>query len=420
MPVTPSTTYESILQELANLLDGPISMDELLRQVLERKPSTAKNPRTIVRERLRWIYPRPFVFLDSKTLLPTRLAMQGARFRLSIGQPTAIRGLIEARWFQDYLLRNFDPQKMRFTDSQGNLLPVRYKTVVERKETILGTIKDSVVYIDLGTWLRRQNVARHDDLLVTVLDWQNGVFRLEIESHKKSPIRLIQERDRLLADLLYQILEEAYYQYVKTDEAIPLAYARLPDKDGCPPHHWMIVLNQDGRFRADQYTISYFDAPLPPFQAMILEQMGESPPRRLQPVTEEQRTLVYRFKVVLHHAPEVWREVEILGGQTLGDLNRVLRSAFHHNLEHLAGFWKIVPRQGKKIRYREVDLGTVDPLGGGSAANVEIAALGLKEGDQLKYVFDFSDWLEHSLTLESISPAEPGVKYPRHLKNMPT
>lgn len=219
--------------------------------------------------------------------------------------------------------------------------------------------------------------------------------------------------------MLYQILEEAYYQYAKTDEAIPLAYARLPDKDGCPPHHWMIVLNQDDRFRVDQYTISYFDAPLSPFQAMILERMGESPPRRLQPVTKEQRTLVYRFKVVLRHVPDVWREVEILGGQTLGDLNDVLISAFHHNFEHLAGFWKIVPRQGKKIRYRQVDLGIVDPLGGGSAADVEIAALGLKEGDQLKYVFDFGDRLEHRLTLESISPAEPGVKYPRCLKNEP-
>ncbi len=102
-------------------------MDELLRQVLERKPSTAKNPKSVVRERLRWIYPRPFAFLDSKTLLPTRLAMQGARFRLSIGRGAATSGLIEARRFRDYLLCDFDPQNIRFTDSQGNFLPVKIK-----------------------------------------------------------------------------------------------------------------------------------------------------------------------------------------------------------------------------------------------------------------------------------------------------
>ncbi len=86
----------------------------------------------------------------------------------------------------------------------------------------------------------------------------------------------------------------------------------------------------------------------------------------------------------------------------------------------MGGFWKRVPRFGTKTRYREVELGTVDPFGGGDGADVQIAAIGLSEGDELKYVFDLGDWIEHILTLVSIHPPEPGVEYPREIsRNKP-
>ena len=55
--------------------------------------------------------------------------------------------------------------------------------------------------------MRPQHVTRHDDLLVTVLDWHNGLFRLEVEPQKKRNATLIKARGRLLADLLYALLE---------------------------------------------------------------------------------------------------------------------------------------------------------------------------------------------------------------------
>ncbi len=109
-----------------------------------------------------------------------------------------------------------------------------------------------------------------------------------------------------------------------------MAYARLPDKDGCPPHYWMIILDQDDRFQVAQYTISYFDASLSPFQGMILEQMGESPPRRLQPVTKEQRTLVCwnlfpggarcEISVPLEERAEITRIASLAAGRLTGAL----------------------------------------------------------------------------------------------------
>ena len=39
--------------------------------------------------------------------------------------------------------------------------------------------------------------------------------------------------------------------------------------------------------------------------------------------------------------------------------------------------------------------------------------LGLAPGDELKYVYDFGDWIEHKITLEAITEPQADVKYPR-------
>jgi len=412
-------TYETILNDLAAGLTGPIALEDLIQQVLARKPSSAKDPRQIVRERLSWMSPRPFVFLDAHTLLPTHLAMQGARFRLPLGRRGAEQGYIEIAWFDSYLALRRD-QEPHFVDAEGNAIPAPRRSVSQKVNSPLGTYEHTIWFANLSDWLRPQHVTRHDDLLVTVLDWYNGLVRLEVESHKKRDATLIKARDRLLADLLYALLENAADERISVHAAIPMAYARLPEKAGCPPHHWKIVLEQDDRFLCDDYEITYADGEPGLLDRLFLEETGQPLPRRLQPVTREQKKLVYRFKAAFKHKPRIWREVEILGSQTLADLNDLLVSAFQHDFDHLAGFWKFVPRHGEKIRYREVELGTVDPFGKGEGADVQIAAIGLKEGERLKYVFDFGDWIEHTLTLQAIYPAEAGVKYPREIaRNKP-
>ena len=97
------------------------------------------------------------------------------------------------------------------------------------------------------------------------------------------------------------------------------------------------------------------------------------------------------------------------------DLNHFLVKEFKHEWDHLGGFWKLVRRGGTK-RYREIDLGTVEPFGGGNGADTCIAELDLEEGELLKWVFDFGDWFEYRLLLEHVTPAAEaasGDVYPR-------
>ena len=186
-------------------------------------------------------------------------------------------------------------------------------------------------------------------------------------------------------------------------------------KSGYPPDHWMTVLENDNRMIADDWSIRYSDGRLSPLQELERELAGETREISTVPFSKEQGNQVYRFKAALKYSPNIWREVEIQGKQTLADLNHVLVNAFNHDWDHMGGFWKLVPRKTSsgRVRYREVELGTLDPFEGGDGAKVKIVGIGLFEGDKLKFVLDFGDWIEHTLTLQSVAPSQPGEKYPR-------
>ena len=164
--------------------------------------------------------------------------------------------------------------------------------------------------------------------------------------------------------------------------------------------------------RWDGSLINYSETP-----GLVERILPELRPQRSSPgktkLSTEEAQQVYRFKVSLKHRKTLWRQIEIQGGQTLLEFNRELRGAFDHDFfDHMSGFWQIVPR-GNTSRTREVDLGSINPLGEGDAAAVKIASLNLKPGDKLKYVYDFGDWIEHVLEVEAVAAAVPEATYPR-------
>jgi hypothetical protein len=214
--------------------------------------------------------------------------------------------------------------------------------------------------------------------------------------------------------------------------AVPTVYARLPEKSGYPPDQWMTVLEEDRRMTSDGWRIHYSDGGFSPLERLAREIAGEL--RRLagQRVSREQGEQVYRFKAALAYRPNIWREIEVQGKHSLADLDLALREAFDHDVfDHMGGFWKLLTRgvqakpgaakrsSARQGRYREVELGDSEPMGG-EGASIIIAGLGLAVGDRLKYVYDFGDWIEHPLTLEAIESPPGSMKYPRDVaRNQP-
>jgi hypothetical protein len=403
------TRSQAVEQTLAQI-DGPIGTDEFCQRVLAIWPSTAKNPANAMRSHLRQDHAgKTLVFLNAKTILPLPLAMRGVRFRISLDRREVERGaLIMRPAFDIFLRRDIDPTAVQLLDERGRSLPIHVITLKAQIDGFFGKETMQIAAFDLGKWFRAQGVRRDDSILVTVEDWTAGRFRLECEPAKRRRKTQIEQQDRELADLLFEMLEAARHESIYAYVAIPTAYARLSDPRGYPGSHWIEVVHDDPRMRYDGWAIHYSE-----WRSPLDRMLYGNEPVPQTAISPAQGRQVYRFKAALWHRPGLWRRLEIQGKQTLVDLNAILRDAFEHDtFDHLGGFWKRV-RRGKGKQFREIDVGDVDPLGGGSGAEVQIAGMELAPGDEIKYVYDFGDWIEHRLTLEAIEEPEQGASYPR-------
>jgi hypothetical protein len=404
-------TRRQAVEQIVAQLDGPIEVNELCRRVLDIAPSRAKKPLAAVRNHVRQEHiGRSVIFLDAKTVLPLRLAMKGVRFRVPVSRREADQGvLIIYPAFQYFLRQELEPDSIQLREAKGNHpLPVRLTTVRERVETPFGKQVVDHPAFDLGRWFDREGVRRKDSVLVTIENWEEGRFRLKHEPAKHQREEEIARRDQELSDILFDLLEKARNEVVYGPEAIATAYALMSSPGGYPGNHWIEVVHHDPRMRYDGSWIRYSD-----WRSPLESMFQEDEPVPQVEFSREQGRKVYRFKASLWRRSGLWRVIEIQGEQTLADFDGILRDAFQHDVfDHLGGFWKRI-RRGDSKRFREVDIGTVNPFEGGEGAEVAIAGLELEPGQELKYVYDFGDWIEHRIVLEEIVEPEKDAVYPR-------
>jgi hypothetical protein len=426
-------SYNQIIAALMRSANGPVPAAAIIDQLLAAHPSQAKNPRTAARNHLRQAVGRELVFLDTDTLLPLRLALQGARFRLPLERDSVKTGLVAIEdSLAGYLPPRFAMEKLRLVDAAGQPIPFQTKTRTEKVQTPFGPTTLETRQTDLSAWFQAQRIDRQDHLVLSIINWEQGIVQLECEPYSRLDQKQRGARNQMLADLFYEQLESAANEMLVATEAVPTIYARLPDKGGYPPDHWAAVVATDKRLYTDGWQIRYGDDDRSFMDFLLTDPFGEDRVAPAGRISKEQGAQVYRFRAALRHRLKLWRTIEIQGKQTLGDLDRAMRSAFNHDdWDHLGGFWKLITRGGpgqtgkqkpgaRRGREREVELGDVHPDGGGSGAKVKLAELELAVGDRVKYVYDFGDWIEHELTLEAISAPEKGVKYPREAgRNQP-
>lgn len=413
-----SITRNEAIVQIATQLDGPIAFDEFTERVLAIWHSNAKDPQAGVRQAVRKNYlGKNLLLLDQKTLIPTRLAMSGVRFRVPLSREEVKKGWLFIHPAFQFMMRDdVTAETIQFFDAHDHTIPAAAKTFTTKKKSIFGTYDLEQTVLELGWWYRKQKVRRNDNLLVTILDWETGQFRLQHEPVReyRRHTTEIQKRNRELADAIFATLEEARHESIWGAIAIPTAYARLKDPAANPADHWLEIVEKDPRMRWNGSSISYAGGPLSPFEHLTLDVLGEQrpSPTSSSKVSREEKQQAYRFKAYLKYHKGLWRRIEIQGGQTLADFNRILQSAFEHDFDHMGGFWKLV-RRGNSRRFREVDLGSVDLFDEGDGADVLIASIDLKPGETMKYVYDFGDWIEHRLELEAIDEPEADAKYPR-------
>ena len=406
-------TLKQVVEKVLATLDGPISVKDLAEQVYAIYPTKAKTAMSRLRECLHYDEQGVnLVYLDRHTILPMRIAMQGVRFRVPIDRYAENENTIPVLFFNYFIDRELAPQDVRFVDSQGNSINFQVGTVKNIWEPNSFSRRDFVDALQFGQWFTKTKPQRGDSLLLTVQDWESRNFLIEHEPKRKRNVDAIQRFNKEFSDLLFNILEESRDGHLFLHQVIPDVFARLSNPRGYPGDNWREIVERDPRVRNEGTTLTYPEDISPLEQMFLID--AEQLPWIKDSYHPSQKNDVYRFKAMLEFNPSIWRRIEIKASQTFSEFDQILRDAFNHDTsDHMSGFWRLIPRGKSTKKFREVDIGDINPFGEGTAAHLRVGALHLKPGDFLRYVYDFGDWIEHRIIFESIGALEEGKSYPR-------
>ncbi len=122
---------------------------------------------------------------------------------------------------------------------------------------------------------------------------------------------------------------------------------------------------------------------------------------------------VYRFKITLKETqPAIWRRIETKD-VTLEKLHELIQTSMGWTNSHLQCF-NIGDKRYADPQFMDDAFGD---LGETSYAGVRVGDLVSQYGNrlQLDYEYDFGDGWQHTIELEEVTEAQPGVRYPRCL-----
>ena len=405
-------TLKQIVEQVLSELDGPITVTDLADRVYAIYPTRSKTAMSSLRNCLHYDQQGVnLVYLDKFTVLPTRIAMQGVRFRVPIDRHAEKEHEIPVLFFNYFIDRNGKPKNIRFVDNTGNPITFKIKSVKNIWEPNSLWRRDFVDAFDFSDWLKMKNPQRGDSLLLTVQNWENREFLMEYESKKKRHPEEIQRFNTEFSDILFNMLEESRDGDIFLHQVIPDVFVRLSNPREYPGDNWREIVENDKRMLSDG-TILKYPEDMPPLDHLMLPD-DEQLPWVKDNYTKKQANDVYRFKVSLGFDSPIWRVIEIKAGQTFAELDVAIRDAFGHDrFDHMGGFWKLIPRGKSQKKFREIEIGDINPFEEGTAADLHIGGMDLKPGDLMKYVYDFGDWVEHEVRLEGISMVESEKSYP--------
>ena len=405
-------TLKQVVEQVLSELNEPITVKDLADRVYAIYPTRSKTAMSSLRNCLHYDEQGVnLVYLDRFTILPMRIALQGVRFRVPIDRHAEKVHEISVLFFYYFIDRHGEPKNIRFLENNGSPIAFRVKSVKNIWEPNSLMRRDFVEAIDFSEWLSRIKPQRGDSLLLTVKNWENREFLMEHEPKKKRRTEEIQHYNTEFSDILFNMLEESRDGNIFLHQVIPDVFIRLSNPQGYPGDNWREIVENDKRVKNDGTTLAYPEE-ISPFERMMLTDV-EQLPWVGDNYSKKQSNDVYRFKVSLGFNSPIWRVIEIKAGQTFADLDVAIRDACGHDkYDHMGGFWKLIPRGKSKKKFREIEIGDINPFEEGTAADLHIGGMDLKPGDLVKYVYDFGDWIEHEVRLEEISSVEAGKSYP--------
>lgn len=434
MPADKQPNREQVIIQVLDELEGPTPLETVIDRVLERKPSSAKDPRGPIRNdirRLPSLFGAVFGDPERKIVVPVRLALPGIRFRHRVTDAeVSDRGLHWTMSDAAYLASPYWPAS--FVHSDPALIDAHGVVIRGAAHARDISVSEGEVAISLigegrklPAFMREHKVASGDSLLFTIEQFDPPRWRVDHEPVAQRDQAAIDRRNEQLMDALFAILESATREEIDMPTALYSAHLQIAEPYGYPGDPWLDAMAADGRMAPSGRGIVYADTmrvlsdEYDPPQFIFQESTGdlaedddefggeEDGEYELPPLPEADARRIYTFKVSALYRKNVWRRVEVQGDLLLADLNGYLVDLFNHDSDHMAAFSKLVRRGGK--RRREVEVALVDPFGLGPGSELRIAELDLIEGDMLKWLFDFG-----TTTNTRCSSKPPPIQRPTH------
>lgn len=236
-------TIAGILRHLAAEYDGPVDERRVLEQVLERRPSSAKNPYATIRERLRWDgLALGWLRLDRRRLMPLRVAMQGLRFRCVPRACDVADGLLPLAHLQPFAgLRG---ATLSLNDAHGTALPLIDPDDPDEESAEIATPS-----FDLSAWYRRNGFVAGDSILVTI----DGAEAMELTIEREPAAELRREavaaQDAELIEALVTRVSRSQLVLIPCDEVVLPIFATAPWRTGYPGSPWQHLVTRDTRLQ---------------------------------------------------------------------------------------------------------------------------------------------------------------------------
>jgi hypothetical protein len=216
-------TREQAIAQVVSELESATPLEVVVDRVLQRKPSRAKDPRAPIRGDIRMHTDRfGVVFTDPerKIVVPANVAMRGVRFRHPITDVEINNRMLfwdegDYIYFPSHYLPP-DPRRndLLLVDADGHLFAEELRSVPLRTASSVGPIVVDTWGRKIDAILRQHQARAGDSFLFTIEQFDPPRLRMEYEPQAQRDEAVIEQRNRELMDLLYQMLEASSQEQI--------------------------------------------------------------------------------------------------------------------------------------------------------------------------------------------------------------